>query len=265
MEDPHAINIYTDGSACNTPRRGGIGIVIKLPESLGGHSVELPQPGYQGATISQMELFACITALQFVPKIHDSKSIGRVIIHTDSLYVKDNYQRAIFEWSTNQWKNKNGDPIRHAELWKELINMGKKIQKRVDIQWIKGHSDNQYNRTADRLAKQSANLPNNILRPSMVRRKISLQKTCIGSVIVSGQRIKIRIISGEYEKIHKLFYYRYEVVSKTSNYFQCVDCIWSQFVLRPGHVFVVRIGGTKSFPRVTKVYGEIIEGLSEMS
>ena len=68
MHDPHALNIYTDGSSLNSPRSGGIGIVFVFPDDfpIEDHIWEFEYAGYKNATNNEMELLACIAALKEV-------------------------------------------------------------------------------------------------------------------------------------------------------------------------------------------------------
>jgi ribonuclease HI len=62
-----AVNIFTDGSSRPKPRRGGVGyrIVVTGEDGLEKTFDESPN-GYPGATNNEMELRACIEALDFL-------------------------------------------------------------------------------------------------------------------------------------------------------------------------------------------------------
>ncbi len=62
------MNIYTDGSCFQRPRRGGIGIRYIIINDAGDEEWqdECP-PGYKQATNNEMELLACIVALRDIP------------------------------------------------------------------------------------------------------------------------------------------------------------------------------------------------------
>ena len=92
----HTLEIYVDGSSLSKPRRGGVGIryVWIDPHGHAAHS-DLPRSySYDGARIGQMELRACIEAIKELisrhPPVHPS-DFRKVVIHTDSRYVADNY------------------------------------------------------------------------------------------------------------------------------------------------------------------------------
>lgn len=257
MPDPHAINIYTDGSVRFSPRRSGLGFVIELPEEAGGLVIQESNPGYRGGTISQVELMACIKALNIIQRMGNVKNISRIIINTDSLYVKENYPRAMFEWPQNGWKNHNNKPIRHAELWRDLRKLIKKIQKRVDVEKVKAHSGNPHNTTANILAKQSSLAPGERIGPLVIRKKITTKKTKAGSVQIQNQKLTVRIIDSEYDKVQKMSYCRYEVISKGSRFFGCADFAWNTFFLRAGHMYCVRMGSICGAPAIVTKYFEI--------
>lgn len=97
---------------------------------------------------------ACIIALAESMRI--PRQWQRIIIYTDSSYVFDGYKKARFQWSRNKWLKSNGAPVAHMDLWKELLKNVQKTGALVDIQWVKGHDKNEFNETADKLAKQSS-------------------------------------------------------------------------------------------------------------
>jgi ribonuclease HI len=171
-----ALNIYTDGSSYSRPRRGGIGIRFVTINEFGNEMIEdHALPGHEGATNNEMELLAGIRALEMAADHEKLHSVERVVIFTDSLYVSDNVDRAKFQWSRQKWLNRGGRPIENATLWKDLVHGIKKLSKRVDIEWIKGHSKDPHNKAVDKLAKQSAK---GVLTPPLkVPRKSSSTST----------------------------------------------------------------------------------------
>lgn len=260
MTEENALNIYTDGSAYHSPRRGGVGIrFITYDENLDEVYQDIHFAGYQGVTINQMELTACILALKQAIELNFINSnIQRIIIFTDSMYVAENYKKAIFVWPGTKWHIKSGRPVSNAELWKELVSLIRKTSLFVEIRWVKGHSKDQHNRAVDRMAKESSNLPfNKPISFIQVRRKISRHSVDIGCVIPSNQRISIRIITSEYLKIQKISKYKYEVISKNSPYLGFVDVIYSDENLKAGHSYYVKFNNEKNYPKIVKIYREI--------
>jgi len=257
MYSENALNIYTDGSSYSKPRRGGIGIIFIYTNDLGEDEVIQPFgfPGYKGATNNQMELKSCIVALKEALKLEDILSkVNKIIINTDSMYIVGNYKKAIFQWPKTKWLKSSGSPVLNADLWKELIKCIKKINKRVDFVWVKGHSKDKYNRVVDRSAKESAKSPfKNPLTVVDVRRKKSPNIVEVNSVKMRGQRITIRIITSEYLKVQKIYKYKYEVTSKRSKYFEKIDLIFYQELLKAGHSYLVSFNKNSKNPMISKV------------
>lgn len=254
--DANALNIYTDGSCFNSPRRGGVAIRFIFPEYLNWEPLDLCPPGYQQATNNQMELKACCIALIEASKME--RAWQRIVIYTDSIYVCDNYGRARSQWSNNRWLKSDGAPVLNAETWKELLKNAAKNNVPVDIKWVKGHAKNENNKAVDRLAKQSVD---KVLKKSisteLVRKKSSSKLTEAGCVKLVGQTLKIRILSGKYLKTQKISRYRYEVLSKRSKFFGCLDFVFSKEILRAGHRFLVCFNKDQKYPQIVKVIKDL--------
>jgi len=263
MVQENALNIYTDGSSFSSPRVGGIGVRFICVDRSGIEILtkDFDSPGYKGATNNQMELLACITALDEALSLPELHLIDKIVIYTDSLYVKDNYPRALFTWQKTRWRNQFGKPILNADLWKRLLKSVKRLyllRKRVDIQWVKGHSKDPHNKAVNKLAKRSAKLPaNSPLTVVQVRRKHSHKRTTPNSVEMKGQRLSIRIITAEYLRVQRTNKYRYEVISKRSKYYQCVDTIFGDVDLRAAHSYLVSVNKNQNNPTITKLHSEI--------
>jgi ribonuclease HI len=250
---------YTDGSCLHSPRRGGIGVRLIYVDEYGAEQVQdIQSPGYRNATNNQMELKACIFALEEAHRLCLTAGVTRIIIRTDSRYVVDNYKKAMFQWPNTRWYRQCGAPVLNTELWKQLTKSMKKTGVRVDIEWVKGHSKDEHNRAADRMARVSAdkavNAPLSLVH---ARRKLSEESVCPGSVEMRGQRISIRIVTTEYLRPHKLWKHKYEVISKRSPYYMLVDIIYSDQLLEPGHSYYLRVNDQTDNPRVVKVFREL--------
>ncbi len=261
MIEEQTLNIFTDGSSYQKPRRGGIGIKLVYVDHNGKEEIEdIPVfYSFKGATNNQMELQACLTALDEAMKSELLQRARKVLIFTDSNYVVKNYQNALFNWSRHRWQTMDNNPVLNAELWKKLLRAVKRIGKRVEIRWIKGHAKNEHNRAVDKLAKTSAKSPlsKDPLSIVSVRRKKTKKMTDIGSVEMKGQRLLIRIITDEYLPTHKKYKFKYEVVSKGSKYYGNVDQIFADFPLRAGHEYQVTLNKNTKTPRILKVIEEI--------
>jgi len=85
MIDPHALNIYTDGSSYSGPRRGGMGVLYVWVDASGIEQSDSPyQDGVIQATNNLMELLAPIRALQAAGPYLEKRYFSRVLIHCDS-------------------------------------------------------------------------------------------------------------------------------------------------------------------------------------
>lgn len=262
-----ALSVFTDGSSLSGPRRGGVGIRFVYVDRDGN---EIPwdslEPGVQRGTNNQMELLAIITALKEIQgrrfNTHLLQLATKVDIYTDSQYVVDNLNRAIFEWPKNRWMTRGGPPVQNAKLWQDLVRELARLRrvKRVEIKWAKGHSSsNPHNKAADSLAKESAKRPvRPQLVPGTIRRKKSAERTEQGSVGMLGQRLKIRIIGADYLKPQRINKYRYEVMSPRSTFYGKVDFAYSEDAgMRPTHVYVVTMNRDPSYPMIAKRHLEI--------
>jgi len=259
LPDQSTLEIYTDGSSRNHPRRGGIGIRYISTSANGDEKVDdLKLPGYKNASNNQMELQAAILALEGARIRGLLKRISRVFIRTDSLYLVENYRKAMFEWPKTKWLLQSGKPVLNAELWKRLTSEIHKAQARVEVTWVKGHSRDPHNIAVDRLAKESGRAP---LKPALsyvsVRRKKTSESVQIGSVEMKAQRISIRIVTCEYLKTQKLWKLKYEVISKESPFKGRVDIIYSSHLLKDGHCYYVKVNKNNKSPTIIRVFKEL--------
>jgi ribonuclease HI len=257
--DENAINIYTDGSSYNSPRKGGMGLrIITVNEEGNEVPIDIPLQGYKNATNNQMELQACVQGIKEAQQIIDHEKYKRIIIYSDSQYLVKYISTATFQWSKNHWKNHAGKPVENAEIWKELVKEISKCKKKVDFQWVKGHAKDPHNKAVDKMAKNSAK---GVLLPAKtitkVRRKLTDTKVEIGSVKLTGQRLIIRIITDEYLHLPKEYKYKYEVMSKTNEFYGNVDIIYSSLMLNAGHTFFVKVNSDNKNPQIEKLYREI--------
>lgn len=253
------LNIYTDGSSYSSPRRGGIGIRYITINEAGDEEYEDDAPmGYKEATNNQMELMACILALKGACKHSSINIVNQVYIFTDSMYVRDNYTRAMYVWPKQKWCNRDGRPIDNCDLWKDLVKLILKVPKKVKFEWVKGHSNNKHNKAVDKLAKQSAKgVLNPPLNVTAVRRKKSEQSVKRSSIDMHGQIFSIRIITDTYLRAQRVYKYKYEIISDNDEHFGCVDVIYSTHVLGAGHHYKVKVNEDVKNPRIIEVIEEL--------
>jgi ribonuclease HI len=148
-EKRNVVTIYTDGSCLGNPGPGGYGAIL----CYNGHKKELSQ-GYQLTTNNRMELLAPIVALEQL------KRPCRVIITTDSQYVRQGITQWIHNWRKNNWKTANKQPVKNVDLWQRLTQALSTHD--IEWRWVKGHSGHPENERCDELARNAA-MSNNLL------------------------------------------------------------------------------------------------------
>jgi ribonuclease HI len=267
----NALNIYTDGSMFSNPRAGGIGIIFVIINDAGDAQIvrEFDRPGYRQSTNQEMELEACIVALGEALNDADLARYSSIEIFTDSRYVSEGYKQAMFVWCKTQWTSREtGRPILHVQQWKHLLRLLRRAsqeRRRVNIQWVKGHKRDPYNKAADKAAKRSAHNPLN--RPLSVvsaRRKKSSKNTELGSVKMQGQQVTIRVITVQFlGSPHQLWKYKYEVLSPESEFRGNVDELFSRIYLRDGHEYEVRLNSNTDNPRIVELIRDLKDDLKD--
>ena len=133
--------IYTDGACRGNPGPGGWGALIKFEtaekEIFGGKP---------DTTNNQMELSAAIEGLAIL------KEPCSVELFTDSKYVMDGITQWIQNWKKNNWRTAAKKDVKNKELWQKLDQLIS--QHQVQWHWVKGHSGDEGNETADLLANK---------------------------------------------------------------------------------------------------------------
>lgn len=133
--------IYTDGACRGNPGPGGWGALLRY----GTKELEI-FGGERDTTNNRMELMAAIQALQAL------KRPCRAIITTDSTYVMKGITEWLPMWINQGWRTSTRQPVKNAELWRELIKAGEPHE--VEWRWVKGHAGHTDNERADRLANR---------------------------------------------------------------------------------------------------------------
>ena len=255
--DEYALNIFTDGSSYpNKQRAAGVGVRFVWVNEAGDEEVEDYAPmGWQKATIDEMEIEACTVALKEAGRIfRDVSRFKRVLILSDSRYVTDNFAKAMNVWPKRAWRGSYQQPVENIDIWKRLRKEVNSCPLPVDIEWVKAHKSNVHNRAADKLARTSASMPfQKPLSVTETTRKWSDRKTKRGSVPVTGQLLKIRIISREYKKYGRTFKYRYEVIEPADSSFKDLDFLNYPEALSRNMCLLVRLNSDRSNPKIDEV------------
>ncbi|MGY0219253.1 ribonuclease HI [Endozoicomonadaceae bacterium StTr2] len=135
------VEIYTDGACKGNPGPGGWGALLRY----GKHERELCG-GELETTNNRMELTAAIEALRAL------KRPCPVKLTTDSQYVRQGITQWMVNWKKRQWKTASKQPVKNADLWKELDQEVARHQ--IEWCWVKGHSGHPGNEAADQLANR---------------------------------------------------------------------------------------------------------------
>ena len=141
MSSDRLIHIYTDGACRGNPGPGGWGAILlcdNYKKEIKGYS--------QLTTNNIMELTAVIESLKLI------KNPSKIIITTDSTYVKNGITEWIHNWKLKGWKTANKKPVKNKQLWQELDVLTNNHQ--IEWKWVKGHAGHAGNERADELANE---------------------------------------------------------------------------------------------------------------
>jgi ribonuclease HI len=140
MASTEPVEIHTDGACSGNPGPGGWGAVLRWK----GHEKELAG-GEAATTNNRMELMAAIAALEALTRP------SRVVIWTDSGYLKGGITGWIKGWKKNGWKTAGKQPVKNRDLWERLDALCARHE--VEWRWLKGHAGHPLNERADALAR----------------------------------------------------------------------------------------------------------------
>jgi ribonuclease HI len=137
---------YTDGACSGNPGPGGWGALLRAMDGSQIVKERCLSGGEANTTNNRMELLAAINALETLEKP------SKLIIITDSQYVKNGVTDWIHGWKRNGWKTSAKKPVKNVELWQRLDA----AQARHDVtwKWVKGHAGHPENERADELARE---------------------------------------------------------------------------------------------------------------
>ncbi|WP_297367367.1 ribonuclease HI [Acidocella sp.] len=136
------VEIWTDGGCKPNPGPGGWAAILiykgTIKELTGG---ELE------TTNNRMELTAAAEALEALTRP------CKVVLHTDSEYLKNGITRWMTGWVRKNWRSSTGDPVKNMDLWRRILDAAKPHE--IDWRWVRGHSGAPLNERADELATQA--------------------------------------------------------------------------------------------------------------
>ena len=136
---------WTDGACSGNPGPGGWGVLMRAMDGEAVLKERELQGGEAATTNNRMELMAAISALEALTRP------SRIVIVTDSAYVKNGVSQWIHGWKRNGWRTADRKSVKNVELWQRLDQAQARHQ--VEWRWIKGHAGHAENERADELAR----------------------------------------------------------------------------------------------------------------
>ncbi len=135
------VELFTDGACKGNPGPGGWGVLLRY-----GKTEKTLCGGEKSTTNNRMELMAAIKGLAQL------KEPCKVILTTDSQYVRKGITEWIANWKKNNWKNSAKKPVKNSDLWQDLDR--ESMRHQIEWRWVKGHSGHRENEIADELANK---------------------------------------------------------------------------------------------------------------
>ena len=135
------VEVYTDGACRGNPGPGGWGVLLRY-----GNTEKELYGGEADTTNNRMELMAAIQALE------NLKRESKVILTTDSQYVRKGITEWIANWKKRGWKTASKQPVKNKDLWQRLDKAA--TQHQVEWHWVRGHTGHPENERADELANK---------------------------------------------------------------------------------------------------------------
>jgi ribonuclease HI len=138
--DKGPVVIYSDGACSGNPGPGGWGAIL-----IYGETRRELSGGEPLTTNNRMELRAATEALDALTRS------CKVMLHTDSQYVRNGIMQWIHRWKANGWRTAGKDAVKNEDLWRRLDAATQRHQ--VAWHWVKGHAGHEENERADALAR----------------------------------------------------------------------------------------------------------------
>lgn len=131
----------TDGSAINNPH-GPAGWAWFVSENCWAAG------GFNKASNQVAELFAVLALLRAVPREYD------LLVRTDSQFTINALTKWIRGWKRNDWRKADGTPVANLSLIQDLDRA--LAGRRVEFEWVRGHSGDPMNEVADRICSAAS-------------------------------------------------------------------------------------------------------------
>lgn len=145
------MKIYTDGSANPNPGPGGFGVLVLDNEEFFVYNIYTEKSSK--TTNNKEELKAILYALKtYGVNIFNEEFADIPIVYSDSAYAINTYSDWMWRWANNDWKKSDNTTPENLDIIMEYYNLWCEGY-RIDLQKVKGHSNNKGNIIADALAQ----------------------------------------------------------------------------------------------------------------
>ena len=145
------MKIYTDGSANPNPGPGGFGVLVLDNEEFFVYNIYTERSSK--TTNNKEELKAILYALKtYGVNIFNEEFADIPIVYSDSAYAINTYSDWMWRWANNDWKKSDNTTPENLDIIMEYYNLWCEGY-RIDLQKVKGHSNNKGNIIADALAQ----------------------------------------------------------------------------------------------------------------
>lgn len=141
MSEKPFVTIYTDGACRGNPGPGGWAAILRY----GKHEKAI-SGGEKDTTNNRMELRAAFEALRSLTEP------CRVVLYTDSEYLKKGITLWLPGWKKRNWRRKGGK-LANVDLWMKLDE--EMARHEVRWRWVKAHAGNTVNERVDKLAREA--------------------------------------------------------------------------------------------------------------
>ena len=92
-----------------------------------------------------------------VVALRSLKEPCKIILTTDSQYVRQGITQWIHNWKKRDWKTSANKPVKNADLWQQLDQETQRHD--VEWKWVKGHAGHRENEICDEIARLAAENP----------------------------------------------------------------------------------------------------------
>ncbi|TPX56582.1 hypothetical protein PhCBS80983_g04430 [Powellomyces hirtus] len=156
--DMVSVSIFTDGSCLGNGKvsaRAGVGVWFGQNDE---RNIAERLPG-KVQTNNRAELTAVIRAIESADKHYSTGPPVRLVIYSDSQYMRNGLTKWIGGWQKRQWKTSDGKDVANKDLWVRLLDLQKGYRGEIKLVYVPAHTGIPGNEGADALANRGAAMP----------------------------------------------------------------------------------------------------------